>query len=319
MSHRALFRLALAFASMGTALGSGEVFAQQGAPRQPAQVARNPRPPQPGANGPAQVQISPELEQILQIWEQHTDKIERMQGVFRRYEYNKVFQIEKRAIGKYWYERPDKARMDFQPDPEIPDPPTHVIGQMTFTVQPDETKSWICTGQEILDIEIKNKQFNRVQIPVSFQGENIRNGPLPFLFGMKADQVKEKYLLSLGADHAPQEKGIIHIVAYPLAPSLRREFSRAEVRLDARTFYPEGVKLWDPAGNKETVYAFYKPEVNKFQIWGRSPFKVNLRGYTLLEDLKAPPEDNPQSNIRGVRNGPGGSRSASGNSGILVK
>lgn len=268
--------------------------------QQPAQQGGVPRvanvpPPVQGQNAPqggpqVEMKISPQVEAILQTWEQKTSDISRMKGKYRRYVYDHIFLVEKRAYGEYWFESPDKARMDFYPDKELPNPPQQKIGSKVFQIQADRGETWLCTGKEILDINHDEKTYDRFQIPVAFQGQNITNGPLPFLFGMKAEEVKKKYMMSLGDMHKPEE-GKIHIVATPMVPALRREFQRAEILLNAETYLPSGVKLWDPAGSKETVYVFWEPERN-FRTWLNDPFRINLRGWKLINDHKAPADEN---------------------------
>ncbi len=312
MTHpiRFIFKLAMSL-MVGLALFSNSVLAQTPQAK-PPQVANNPNvPPITGdGNIPVQNNVLPkELEQILQAWEKRTAQIERMKGDFRRYEYDSVFAVEKRTIGQFWFESPDKARMDFKPDPELPNPPLNDVNGKKFAVQGDDPKSWICNGKEILDIDLANKSYNRVQIPVAYQGKNITNGPLPFLFGMKAEDMKARYRLALGEKH-DVAGGILHIVAYPLVPALRREFSRAELLLSVQTFLPIAIKLWDPAENKETVYMFFNHKTNSFQMPFPDPFNPKLIGYKLVHDQKAPAGDGTSNGIN---------PEARENSGIMIR
>jgi len=295
----------------------GQPRGQQGprvATAQPGATGQ--RPQQPAGNGPrVEIKVSQQMMQILEAWEQRTAKIKRMKGQFSQMEYDAVFKVEKRAVGKYWFEGPDKARLDFGADSKLPDPPQNKIGNVIYTVQAADPKVWICSGDEILDIDIKERTYDRVQIPVSSRGENIQNSPLPFLFGMKANEVIKRYRLAIGSMHDPAN-GKVHIVAYPLVAAMRREFSRAEIVLDATTFHPTALKLWDPSGNKETVYVFYKPIVNDFigGILPLSTFKPRLSGYKLLNDFKAPTQANPQAGA----NGQNPLRTGANQNGILI-
>ncbi|MCA8997864.1 MAG: hypothetical protein KDA80_12790, partial [Planctomycetaceae bacterium] len=171
-------------------------------------LAQEQRPPvrvanQPDADGanqqrpPAiqpQIQTPKEMEPFLQTWEQQSSKIDRIEGTFKKYEYDFVFKTEKRADGRYWFEKPDKGRMDFSPEKNVPEAPNnvHKVGNTEFTIEADAARSWICTGEVILDVDIPNKTYNEIQIPKHFQGEQISEGPLPFLFGMKAARMKQR-------------------------------------------------------------------------------------------------------------------------------
>lgn len=233
--------------------------------------------------------LSPELEKVLQTWEQRSTDMGRVQGEFTRREYNKVFETVKFAAGHYWYEYPDKGRMDFLADRQIPAAPDNKIEAYgtTFTIEPAEANSWICNGKEILDVDLVNKTYNRVQIPVQFQGNNISDGPLPFLFGMKADKLKGRYVLSLGAMHNPAER--IHLVAHPLHPTERREYQEANVLLNPETYLPTHIQLLDPTGNKITVYHFMKHEKKVIPWLPTAPWQQSMLGFRLLNDYKESP------------------------------
>ena len=51
---------------------------------------------------------------------------------------------------------------------------------------------WICTGKQIFIIHDDTKIYDKIDIPAQQQGKNIMNGPLPFLFGLKAEQAKAR-------------------------------------------------------------------------------------------------------------------------------
>lgn len=251
----------------------------------------NPRPqqgqppaaqPKPEAN-----QVSPEMEEILKVWETYSVKLEKLEGKFERYQYDYVTKIEKRSDGTYYYEAPDKGRMNFVPPKQYPE--TETTRNMTFQVKPDYSQSWICTGKEILDVNEDGKTYNRIEIPEQFQGKNIIESPLPFLFGMKAEEVKRRYLLAFGDFHNTKQ-GKIHIVAAPLLETQRREYLRVEVLLKTQDFLPEAVRLWWASGNGETVYVFNK-HATRTLPWIPSPFQGKLSGYQMLENVRAQPPD----------------------------
>lgn len=280
-------------------LVAGLAAAQEQAP---LRVANQPQGGgQPEARPPAiqaQIQTPKELELLLQTWEQRSAQVDRIQGVFKRYEYDRVFKTEKRADGKYWFEMPDKGRMDLSPDPTVPKAPDnkHQLGETLFTVEPDVARTWICTGKEILDIDIPNKTYNKIEIPVQFQGERISEGPLPFLFGMKAERMKKRYLMSFGEKYDPANpESLIHIVAFPLTQQEQREFQRAEVMLDPKTYLPRAVKLWDPTGNRETVYVFMEHKRVAIAWLPKAPWNVSLLGFKLLREYEAPAPDDDMS------------------------
>jgi hypothetical protein len=130
------------------------------------------------------------------------------------------------------------------------------------------------------------KQYSEVAIPEKFQGEEIRNSPLPFLFGLKKEEAKRRYVLNLGDMHNIVPKGlkspIIHIVAHPLDERDAREWSRAEILLHSDTFLPHAIRTFDPADSGETVYSFKGIDSSPNWLLD-NPFTVSPIGYKLLQ------------------------------------
>ena len=251
--------------------------------------------------------LSPQMLNLLKVWESKTAGIETLQGTFRRYEYDSVFMTEKRAVGRYWFGSPDKARMDFQPDPDVvkaleKNPEEKLVHQFNgknYSVEAEKTTSWICTGKEILEINHGQKQYSKMEIPPQFHGQRITDGPMPFLFGMKADSVTKRYKMAFGSKHDPNSQ--VHIIAYPIVPALQKEFQRAEILLDPNTFLPQAVKLWDPAGSKETTYMFYTPKPFSIITDIKGPWSAYLGPpWKCIADIKADPNQLPMQEQRGA-------------------
>jgi hypothetical protein len=197
-----------------------------------------------------------------------------------------VYLAETRARGRFYYEAPDKGRMDFSPT-ELPGPPRLGANDRPYALQTDVHQRWICTGELIYVIDDDKKLYDLIKIPAHQQGKNIINGPLPFLFGMKAAQAKARYYLNLGDKHWPQGKVVVdeqgkevrlapqlHIIAAPKLEQDQKEWRRAEVLLTPE-FLPRAIRLINTTGSKETAYIFFpgsKMAVNQ-RIWlGNNPF-----------------------------------------------
>lgn len=283
------------------------LFAQQGAPRPqtPPRVAAN------GGGDQIIVTTPAELEAVLREWEQKTAIITRLRGAHQRYEYDEVFAVEKRAIGKFWYEAPDKGRIDFEPAP-LTDTKTgkplvsrkrNAAGQ-PYELQAEEPLTWNCDGKSIIQVEHDTKTYGVAEIAPQYQGENIMDSPLPFLFGMKADKIKQRYKLSLGQQNGKSGndgRKKFHIVALPLLQADARNWQRAEVILDAEYCLPSAIRLIDPAGSKETVYVFPLGGMKANEKWWiDDPFKMSLLGYKMVEQMVAPPPGQQQSAEEGI-------------------
>lgn len=266
-------------------------------------AAAQPAAGQMGARPAPNLAQSPEVTASLQRWERYTRNIQRLHGQFERYIYDSTFLVERRAEGEFWYENPDKARIDLRPSTRLPDADANGLRLNTrkigangkpFSVQPDDASRWVCRGDALLIIDDLNKKYSVLDIPPHLQGQNITKSPLPFLFGINAAAMQQRYLLNPGGMQIYQNRTVVHLVAYPKLASDAKEWQRAEVLLDPGNYFqdnnrepiyiPVAIKLLDPSGQTETVYVFYpdQTKLNQTLLWG-NPFKDPglLSGYTL--------------------------------------
>ena len=226
-----------------------------------------------------------ELQVILEDWEAASSKIVALYGEHRRYVYDKTFSIEKQGQGKLYYESPDRGRYEVEPSVIPKGAKSRKVDKdgNEYTLKPHEPELWVCTGAEVIQVNEDRKEFDRYPIPPEDRGENIMNGPLPFLFGMKAEQARQRYFLALMRDD--QQKGEVWIHAKPRMQQDAALWSDAIIILDKETFLPRAVQLVDPAGNQTTVHTFTKlvPK-NGFDgiasLIKGNPFEFNPKGYT---------------------------------------
>ena len=281
----------------------------------PAAAAQPPRPP-------VELQEDPRLDPILRAWEHYTRNIERLHGNFDRYVYDSTFLVEKRSAGEFWYEAPDKGRLDFTAFPEERMPPPNDKGQRInpqklgangapYTVMRDTNMRWICRGDALLFIHVDEKMYDITEIPPHMQGKAITSSPLPFLFGVSADELRKKFYMSLGTMHDPDGSRtghkMLHIVAAPRLASLAQEFSRAEVLLDPGTihkdangqpvFAPIAIRMFDPTGQQETAYRFdvAKAKLNQRPLFFGNPFREPslLQGFRLNQHNRVTHQEDP--------------------------
>lgn len=267
-----------------------------------AQPAAGPAAPRAERPAPAVMQVAPvdpKLEALLKEWERKTAGIKTLHGEHFRREYNDVFAVEKQSSGKFWFAAPDRGRIDMRGE----EPAPKQVGRKKqpngapFKVEAGQDQSWICNGREILVVDPPQKQFERLPIPPELQGDNINRSPLPFLFGMKAEDAKRRYRMKL-VQESP-EAAVLDV--FPLSKSDSQNYSEARVYLDKETYVPYAVRLVDPAGNGSTEYLFYKDKLRINQasitqwILQTDPFnpKLTLAGY---KEIQAPGGVQPAGN-----------------------
>lgn len=252
--------------------------------------------------------VPPQLKKLLEDWEVSSAKIKKLEGEHRRWEYDYVFNVVKHNTGKFYYEAPDKGRIDLTPDKAkagTPETRRHWENgqQVKFNSEPGPAERWYCDSQMVTQVDVNQKQATRMMLPKQIQGANIIDGPLPFLFGMPADKAVQRYDLEL--KKLDTEKGKATIRATPLWPSDAANYQLAEINLDTKTFLPDAVRLIDPAGTKETVFVFGAMEKNSRNLlpsWlSKNPFKFEDRSYQIviknMDDERAEQPERPNSKI----------------------
>jgi TIGR03009 family protein len=249
------------------------------------------------ANRPSEeFPVTPALEKILRDWEAKSSQIKSLHGEHLRTVYNKVFEEERRASGKFFLKTPDMGRIDIVGTKPKKGEKSARIGESghPYRLQADQAEKWICTGKEVVNVNDDDKSFEVIPLPEEMQGENIINSPLPFLFGMKADDAKRRFRIKLERE---TKDGAI-LVVFPRLDTDLRNYNEAWIILEKVNYLPTAVKMFDPSGNLETVYKFESVKINERAGWGifqeKDPFHPPLKsqGYKLAlhpsEDLKAP-------------------------------
>lgn len=243
------------------------------------QNPRQGRLPRPQADAMRILKLDPETEQVLKDWELHTAKFVKLRGEFYRHKYDFTFGIEKCSTGKFAFEAPDKGYYEIKPTEVKPGATSKKRGKngQPLTLQADQPERWVCTGKEVIRFDEQEKRYERVTIPPEKQGERIIDGPLPFLFGMKAERAKQRYQKIELLKKTDEREIWLRVV-----PRFREDatnWSEALIIIDRATYVPKAVQLIDPSG-AESVHKFLNVEVNPKRGWFESdPFKPDLRRY----------------------------------------
>ena len=240
----------------------------------------------------AAVQTNPQaaaLDEILVEWHKKSVQIKRLEGEHVRIIYDYVFEVAFRAEGKFYYEAPDKGRIDLVPGkkgqgqkfPKI-NPSTNK--KVTLTARPDDPERWICDGKQVLVIDEVQMSAQQYPLPVEARGNNIMDGPLPFLFGMPPEKAKQRYRMKLLQANAKD----IDILVYPRWKQDLANYKWARIRIERETMLPMAVQMLDPAGSRETVYTFPRVAKNPKKGWlpnffwkEKDVFKPDLSKYDI--------------------------------------
>lgn len=309
--------LAALFLATGLALGQSQPGSAKVTPRPAGQPATNgvrpaaagaAAPRQPAVGNPATPAVAqpakpdPRLEYLLRQWEVKSAEIKSLHGKHMRSRSNSVFATDARASGEFYFEAPDKGRIDLvgrAPKKDEASSKKTKEGE-SFTLTADRDEKWVCDGTQVLMINEAQKEFESIELPKEMRGANIIESPLPFLFGMKVADAKQRFDMELMQYDEKTQRAVIK--AIPLQNKDAQNFIRAIIWLDTKRYVPTYVGLTDPAGTITTEYIFQNIEINNDGIrgiipvvWGRDPFKPNLKGYKEVQ----PPD--PVQRVGGVQ------------------
>ena len=136
------------------------------------------------------------LDMILNYWEKKTDEIKTFQCKFTRENWDFVFGPKgaPRSVdqGTVRYAKPDKGLMRVDTVWEY-DAESENKKNPFKKVEVQFGEYWVCDGQAIFQFDSRTKTLTETTLPPEMQGQAIAEGPLPFLFGAKAETMKERY------------------------------------------------------------------------------------------------------------------------------
>lgn len=273
--------------------GIGKAATPQGQEKNPIRQASEKKP----QAAPAVDLVSPELEKLLKQWEVESAKIKSLHGKHTRRQFNKTFEVEKVSEGEFFLETPDKGRIDMiavKPKPGEVSKRTNADGK-PYSLEQGPSERWICTGADIYEFNEDEHTYSLRELPENMRGKNIVHSPLPFLFGMKAEEAKARFNLEImGID---SKNDIVKLKAVPKLDSDRQNYKEAYIWLDNKRFVPSAVQLVDPHG-EDTAYKFKDIVINDGNFLQKigsrfrgNPYKPSVSGYTKVipDDTEAMP------------------------------
>lgn len=265
--------------------------------------------------------VQKHTDDVLKFWEFHSNKIQRYRCDFKRWEYDQTFHRERfqtYATGKIMYAKPDKGLFEVV---ELHQG-RKVGGKVSYTQQKEtELDKWICDGKTIFAFDHRNKRLSEQPIPENLQGQQIVEGPLPFFFGAKMQQIKARYWVRV----KPEVKDKFWIEAFPKSRKDAANFRRIDVIIpDNDQFLPKAI-IMHHVGASRTTFEFDNQSfnwkdhpLNPLKFFDREFFDPKTpAGWTrvkqpLVQNPPAPqprPQPQPRTAVR-TQQGPRVSRAA---------
>ncbi len=178
------------FAVIFSVFGQSEVFSQQ----QSAQsLSQN-----------QAVTLSPDqqaaLDRLLIGWESRNAKVTTWSCTFYKWEYNAWSPADasgerlafSESTGEIKYAAPDKGLFRVKSSKQWN------AEKRKYDARPSNSgEHWVCNGTSIYEFRHSERQLRETKLPPEMRGRAISEGPLPFVFGAKADTLKKRYSMRI--------------------------------------------------------------------------------------------------------------------------
>jgi TIGR03009 family protein len=174
---------------------------------------------QAAAQPPAAQLLNPtgnRLDALLLQWEQKMKGISALHAELTRTDYDAFTKQSKTWQGWAKILRPDRAHL-----------------YLKSASDPNIFEQYVFTGTHLWEVRPQNK-IMRVHEIAAKPGQPVEDNFLNFLFGMKADDAKRRYDLTL----AKEDQHYVYILVTAKTPSDRTDFTQARLVLFNNTFLP---------------------------------------------------------------------------------
>ncbi len=226
-----------------------------------AQVAQPPFPP-------LTPQYQDYMDKVLAIWEERTATVDQFQCDFKRYEFdpgNHPTAPTTIAAGVIKFAKPDKGmfrvdKLEFIVGAETPNP--------KYQVNPRRPNGdyWICDGNWVHNIDRNEKKAVRTELPPEMRGNQIHMSPIPFLFGVKAMELKQRYWLRPIVPPAGNKD--VWLEAYPRRADDAGNYSMVVIVLDKTDLLPKSLTVMLPHATQEKPHREVYEFENRDQMGG---------------------------------------------------
>jgi TIGR03009 family protein len=187
-----------------------------------------------------------EMEKLLRLWEGQSSKLKTLDAKIFRRDYIVAWEEFEYFEGHAIFKSPNLAYIDFRKIKQDKD---------KKPVKDPQTQAWvsapkeriICTGSEVWQYDSDTKQIIIYPLEKDQAAKALEEGPLPFLFNMKADDAKRRYDMTLISQDA---KGY-GISVRPKLEVDQESFSQAFVQLYRKYLLPVRIVLHSPDGKSQ--------------------------------------------------------------------
>lgn len=250
-----LVLLAVAAADRACAQATSPGAAPPATPQTPPQRVAAVASPQ--APAPLSLQEQAVLDQLLAAWEARSAAVRTWSCTFRKWEYNAWGPLDQNggrlafseSDGELKYAAPDKGLFWVKQSKQWSETAKR------YEVRGAEAgEHWVCNGESIYEFRHTERQLKETRLPPEMRGKAISDGPLPFVFGAKADTLKKRYWMRIITP--PEVRDQIWLEALPRHQADAANFSKVELILQAHDLMPFAIQIFKPGGQDRDVYQF---------------------------------------------------------------
>jgi TIGR03009 family protein len=196
-------------------------------------------PPGAAPGTPGAAAASAKLDGYLLRWEQEMRKVQTLSAALNRIDKDKVADVTRKLTGYALYMKAGSGG---------PTTLNLALLELKEEGRSDIYEKFICTGTYLYQFVPASKEIRAYEIPKPKPGQVSDDNFLSFLFGMKAEEARRRYNLTM----AKEDTWYIYVDVVARDPADKHDFSRARLVLNKDSFLPRQLWFEHPNGNETT-------------------------------------------------------------------
>jgi TIGR03009 family protein len=254
------FLAALAATGSALVLAQDQAPAKQGVTRQQpaARQAQAPQQFPPGA-----------MDNLLLQWEEQSGKLKTLEVDIYRTDQDRAWGDEAQFMGHAAFKSPDLAYVDYKKVKLLTEPDANPKAKNRKVFIPAKAKDGalitvpfetiLCTGAEVWHYRYDVQQVTIWPLGKDARKKALDEGPLPFLFRMRAGDAKQRYFMTLEG----QDEKVSLVRIQPRMKEDQDVFSFAWVYLDRKFLLPTRILLLSPDKAKTQNFVLRNIKANQ--------------------------------------------------------
>jgi TIGR03009 family protein len=286
------------------AAGSARILAQEPPPGRAAQPAARAAQPAAAPAQPRAANDPAKMKWLLKAWEGQSAKLKTLDVRIYRIDKDFRWKDEVHFEGQAIFKSPDLAYLDFSKLKLAP----NAQGQLAPVKDPKNPNGWVkartetivCNQNAVWQYLYDSKQIYIFPLAKGQRQRALDEGPLPFLFNMKAQEAEARYQMSFEGEN---DKYYL-VKIFPKLQEDKESFKFALLYLEKTFLLPARIALVSPDGKSSRDFQLHNQKPNA-QVDDKYFQGGYYKGWTVQ---KNPAADAPRQGNAGAR--PGGAGGA---------